>query len=214
MPSRAVTFRGPSGGGLEFSGVGNVIALVARTRLFQVDRRLFAAQALDHFEQFQQADRVPQPAADVERLPGKRVDIGLRQQKRIHQIVRKQNVANLHAISEHRDRLSFQGSNQEMRHPALVLIAHLVRPVDAAHAEHHGRQSEGPRIVEHILIRRAFRAAVRTVEIQRSFLADAGTQRGVQRLIARAILFSARSGNPPYTLFVEVKSSGGGLSSA
>ena len=91
-------------------------------------------------------------------------------------------------------------ANQEMRHPALVLSAHLVQAVDAAHAEHHRGQAEGARVIEHILIGGALRAAVGAVKIERPLLADAGAQRGIERLIARAVLLQRQIGKPAVDL--------------
>ncbi len=60
-----------------------------------------------------------------------------------------------------------------MRDPTLILVAVLVRSVDAAHPHDERSQSEAARVIEHVLIRGAFRAAVRAMKIQRSRLCDA-----------------------------------------
>ena len=54
--------------------------------------------------------------------------------------------------------------DQEMGDPALVFGAELVRPIDAAHAEHRRRQAEGAGIVEHILVGGALGAAIGAVK--------------------------------------------------
>ncbi len=43
-------------------------------------------------------------------------------------------------------------ADQEVRDPALVLGAHLARPVDAAHPHHRGRHAEAAGVVEHVLV--------------------------------------------------------------
>jgi hypothetical protein len=53
-----------------------------------------------------------------------------------------------------------------VRHPALVLGAHLPGSVDAAHPQHAGGQVEAAGVVQDVLVRRALGAAVRGVEIQ------------------------------------------------
>src|SRR3954464_9344578 len=60
-----------------------------------------------------------------------------------------------------------------MCNPALILGPHLPFAIDAAHPKHCRGQPKAARIVEHILIRGTFRAAVRRVEIERPLLADA-----------------------------------------
>ena len=63
-----------------------------------------------------------------------------------------------------------------MRDPALILGAVLMRAVDAAHAEHGSREPVAARIIEHVLVGGAFRAAIRAVELQRPGLGDAGAR--------------------------------------
>ena len=83
------------------------------------------------------------------------------------EIVDEQQVAHLLAVAVDRDRPSLHRADQEMRDPALVLGAVLVRPVDAAHAEHGGRETEAAGVIEHVLVGGAFRTAVGAVELQR-----------------------------------------------
>ena len=84
-----------------------------------------------------------------------------------------EDVAHLAAVAVDRDRLAVERADQEMRDPALVLGSHLARAVDAAHAHHAGRHAEAARVVEHVLIGGALRAAVGRVEVERAVLADA-----------------------------------------
>src|SRR5688500_4652250 len=63
-----IDFRSPSGGRFEFPGVGNVIALVTGPPLRHLNLRLAAMQRPDQLQQFNEADRIPEPSADVERL--------------------------------------------------------------------------------------------------------------------------------------------------
>ena len=65
--------------------------------------------------------------------------VPLGEQQRVDEVVDEQQVAHLLAVAIDRDRQALQRADQEMRDPALVLGAVLVRPVDAAHAEHRGR---------------------------------------------------------------------------
>ena len=75
-----------------------------------------------------------------------------------------------------------------MGDPALVLGAHLARAVDAAHAQHRGRQAEGAGVVEHVLVGRALGAAVGRVEVERPVLADAvRADAGVARRVGVAL---------------------------
>jgi hypothetical protein len=73
---------------------------------------------------------------------------------------------------------SFEGADQEMGDPALVLGAELARAVDAAHAQHRGRQAEGPGVVEHVLVGRALGAAVGGGEVESGGLVDAVAAQG------------------------------------
>src|SRR5437763_14421430 len=73
-----VDFGRPPRRGLELSRVRDVISLIARTPFLEPDSRLLALEPGHQLEQFEQADRVPEPAADIERLPGKRMDLRLR----------------------------------------------------------------------------------------------------------------------------------------
>src|SRR5437660_12565904 len=64
-----VDLRSPAGGGFEFSRVGDVVALVAGTPVFETDGRLLALQAPDQLQKFEQADGVAESSANVEGLP-------------------------------------------------------------------------------------------------------------------------------------------------
>ena len=76
-----------------------------------------------------------------------------------------------------------------MGDPALVFGAELVRPVDAAHAKDDRRQAERARVVEHVLVGRALRAAVRAVEVERARLSRCRARRPTRpRHVAQAAL--------------------------
>ena len=80
------------------------------------------------------------PPPMLNACPAMRAHVGLRQQERVDQIVDEQHVAHLQAVAVERDRLAVERLDQEVRDPALILGAELVRAVDAAHAEHGRRQ--------------------------------------------------------------------------
>src|SRR3954469_650914 len=60
---------GPTRRHLELPDIGDVISLVARTRLLHLRTGPFAMQVLNQFEEVQQADDVPHATPDVEDLP-------------------------------------------------------------------------------------------------------------------------------------------------
>src|SRR3954469_18644002 len=75
-----------------------------------------------------------------------------------------------------------------MGEPALIFSAELVRPVNATHAKNYRRQPERSRVVQYVLICRAFGAAVWTVEIEPLIFADAAsTNGGINGLVAVAV---------------------------
>src|SRR2546421_12897984 len=71
-----------------------------------------------------------------------------------------------------------------MRKPALILGAVLMRPVDAAHAEDRRLETITARVIEHILIGSALRAAIWAVKLQRPGLVDPGARDIAGRHIA------------------------------
>ena len=71
-----------------------------------------------------------------------------------------------------------------MRDPALVLGAVLMRPVDAAHAQHGSRETVAAGVIEHVLVGGAFRTAIRAVKLQRPGLGDAGAGERACRHVA------------------------------
>src|SRR5689334_20187598 len=70
-PASRVDLGSPAGSGFELSRVRHVIALVAGPPLSHPDLRLLAAERADEVQEFEQADRVPQPSADIECLSRK-----------------------------------------------------------------------------------------------------------------------------------------------
>src|SRR5690606_14727777 len=94
------------------------------------------------------------------------------EQHGVHQILHKQNVAYLAAVTVKRKRLALHGANQKVGDPALVLGSKLMGAVDAAHAEHGGGNSISAGVIQYILFGSAFGATVRTVEIQSLGLGD------------------------------------------
>src|SRR5689334_21292304 len=113
--------------------------------------------------------------------------VRLRQQKRVHQVVHKEQIADLHAIAVEEDGLPLDGADQEMRHPALVLRPHLVQAVNATHPKYDCRQTESTSVIEYVLIGCAFRTAIRAMKIQRALLVDPGSRGGIHGLVTRAV---------------------------
>src|SRR5205085_7632062 len=91
----------------------------------------------------------------------------------------KNNVAHLHAVAIQCDGLAIQCTDQEMRYPSLVLRTELMWTVNAAHSEYARRPAERARVVQHILIGCALRAAVRSVEIEWARFVDSATPHAV-----------------------------------
>src|SRR5690349_4252650 len=96
-----------------------------------------------------------------------------------------ENIAHLLAIAVNGEGPTGDRLSHEMRDPPLVSRAALMRPVDAAHPQHHGRHAETAGPIEHILIGATLRAAIGRVEVERPFLAHAmAPQPGIARQIS------------------------------
>src|SRR5690242_7830284 len=152
--------RQPAGGAVKFSDIAHIPALITHPPSPEGKARAPAVQCRDTVDQLEEAQRVFRSAADVEGLAG---DIGqtlLGGQERVDEIIDEQSIAYLLAIAVKRDRLPVGGADHEMREPALVLGAVLMRPVDAAHAEDGGRKSIAARVIEDVLVGRPLRAAI------------------------------------------------------
>ncbi len=117
------------------------------------------------------------PPPRLNARPGNAIDIFERRDVGVHRITDVEDVADLPAVAVDGDRLAFERADQEMGDPALVLRSHLPLAVDAAHPEHERRHAEAARVIEHILVGRALRAAVGRVEIERSALVDSAPRR-------------------------------------
>src|SRR5687767_14960779 len=127
----------------------------------------------EQVEQLQQADRVSWATTEVECVAGQLLHVLLGKQKRVNKIVDDQDVTHLFAVAVNRYRFAVERSNDEVRDPTLIFVAVLVRPVNAAHAKDERRNSIGPRVLNDVLIRRAFRATVRTMKVERAVFGDA-----------------------------------------
>src|SRR5581483_902709 len=128
---------------------------------------------LQERDQFQQAEGVARASANVERLPGQSSHVLLCEQKRLDQVSHEQYIANLAAVAEERQRAAVAGANEEMRHPALILVTKLMGTIDATHAENHRWQIVRARIVEHVLVRGSLGAAIRAVKVEWTMFTDA-----------------------------------------
>src|SRR5213075_1823477 len=78
-----------------------------------------------------------------------------------------------HPVAVNRDWLPLQRANEKVRDPSLILGAALVRAIDAAHAKYNRGEAKSARVVDYVLVSRAFRAAIGAVKIERAMLADA-----------------------------------------
>src|SRR3954466_3957475 len=98
-----------------------------------------------------------------------------------------QGVSHLQSVAVNDNRLAVQHPQQEMRDPALVLGAELTWSVDAAHPQHRRSQAEHARVVGHILIGGALRAAIRAVKVERSVFPHPPSKLLARRDIARLL---------------------------
>src|SRR5690606_794144 len=116
----------------------------------------------DQVNQFHQAQGPFRPATDVERLAADRIHLLHRAPESFDQIVDKKRVADLSAISVEGDRLLLERPQNKMREPALVFVSELMNPINAAHPEDGRADSKRIGVVQDVLIRGSFRAAIRT----------------------------------------------------
>jgi hypothetical protein len=113
----------------------------------------------------------------------------LGEQERVHEVVDEQDVAHLAAVAVQGDRLVLERAEQEMGDPALVLVAALVRAVDAAHPEYDRGDAEGPGVVAHVLVGGAFEQPYGLWKSSRARFRDAPLAHfGIGRLVAAAVL--------------------------
>jgi len=89
-----------------------------------------------HFHELNEAQRIGDPAADIESMPRDISHMLLREHERIDQIIHIQSVANLLAIAIDCEWSVFDCANQKVRDPSLSLGAVLMGSVDATHAEY------------------------------------------------------------------------------
>src|SRR4051812_38956246 len=84
--------------------------------------------------------------------------------------------------------MGVQSLDKKKSEPALILRAALVGSVDAAHAEDDCGKAEGAGIIEHVLVGRAFGAAVGAVEIEALIFRNAtAADVAIDRLITFAV---------------------------
>src|SRR4051812_3879704 len=96
-------FRAPSCTRLEPAVIGNIIFLVSdSTGGEAVPWRL--PEVLENIHQLQKADGVFRSATDVECLAAEFFDVFPREQKCVHQVIHEEEIADLIAIPEYRDR--------------------------------------------------------------------------------------------------------------
>jgi hypothetical protein len=155
--------------------IGNVVSLIARTRIREANSRPRAQPLLNPIQKLEQTECILGSAADIECLSGERFDIRNGKEHRIHQVVYEKHVPNLRPISVNCDDLIFERPDHKMSEPTLIFGAELVRPINATHPEDDGRDVIRAREIPYVLIGSAFRAAVWSVEIERTKLIDAGS---------------------------------------
>ena len=131
---------------------------------------------------------------------------------RVDQVLDEQDVTHLPAVAVDRDRLRPRRLQQEVGDPALILVAALVRPVDAAHPEDDasiGRTSWRSRARTGRLRPSSSRTGCRTRAGARSLI-PLSTHSGSWGRCGAPRRSSPRRSESPYTLFVDVNNNDGG----
>jgi hypothetical protein len=136
---------------------------------------------LDELEELEQADGATGTPTDVEGASRKLIDAAPAAQEGVDEIVDEQEVSDLLSVAVEGELLAGEGPDEKVGHPALILGAKLVWPVDAARAEDSRRETEGAGVVENVLIRAALGAAVGAAKLEGAVFADT---EGLNRRIA------------------------------
>src|SRR4051812_30361277 len=126
----------------KLSRIRHVEPLIGQAPFFKASWGLLALKRRQEIHKLEKARGVGRAASDIERLSGGELDLIESHDKCVDKIFDEQNVPHLHAVAVERNRQAHQGPNQKMRHPTLVFVAELMRSVDTAHTEDHGRQRE------------------------------------------------------------------------
>ena len=92
----------------------------------------------------------------------------------------------------------FNRLDEKMRQPALIFRPELMRAVNTAHAKHRDAKIVSVGIIEHVLIRGAFRTAIRAAKLQRPLLTDAllgqlGVDGSISIVVSHQLEFGERA---------------------
>src|ERR1051326_2700922 len=179
--------RFPARGFTKRRSVRHVIALIPGARVLVAHAQASPVLALDGSKQFDQADGSLGPSADVERPSGDMVHVLLRKQECVNEIFDEEDVAHLVSVAINGERHLLERPDEEVRDPSLILSSELMGAVNATHAKHDRPAVERSRVVEHVLLGRAFGTSVGSVKRERPRLRDAGSTDGfIHRLVACA----------------------------
>src|SRR5690606_8571183 len=137
---------------LKEAGVGDVIFLIAQTPVSKSVMAVLTCQCLDTLKYFQQACAVRGTTTNIERITGQLCHVVLRCHHGIYQIIDKQNIAYLSAISIEGEWLAFHCLDQKVCDPTLVFSSELMGAIDAAHTKHRGRDAISARVVQHVIL--------------------------------------------------------------
>src|SRR6187200_794299 len=165
--------------------IADVVALIAGAPIRKLDIDPPAEPRFDKAQNLFEADPIIRAAAEIEGAPGDMPDIPPSREIGLNRVKDMQHVAHLTAVAINGDRLASERTIDEMRNPALIFRAHLVRAVDAAHAHDPGQQAETAAIIDNVLVRRTLGAAIGCVEIERpTFVDTVAAQACVLRQVA------------------------------
>src|SRR5947209_7168675 len=153
--------------------VADVITLVAGAPVSEIDFYGPAEPRLDEAQNAFETDGIRRSAAEIESAAGDAPDFAPAGEIGFDGVGDVQHIAHLTPVAVNRDRLPAKRAVDKMRDPALILRAHLMRAIDAAHAQHRRQQIEASGIIQNVLIRGALGAAVGRVEVERPMLVDA-----------------------------------------
>src|SRR5271165_3912263 len=162
----------PSQFALDFADVGYEHRLISGARFRMADRNFLCQAVLEKSEQFHQRQRSRWPPADVVDAASGPRGIGRRKLVSRHQVIDVQQIAYLQTIAVDGDRSFEQRCDREPGYPSLVLDAELPLTVDARLAEDHRRHAVNTAVVMHVLVSRAFAAAVRRVKVEPTVFRD------------------------------------------
>ena len=99
--------------------------------------------------------RIGRPAANVEHLSGASADVFDTHRVQATEVPHIEQIPNLSAVSVDDDGHLANDGMDEVRHPALILVAILVGPINTGLSKHDGLESKAPGVITHVLVGRA-----------------------------------------------------------